>query len=46
MATTDIYGYSAQEKLNKMDINLTQEELARYSRHLNLPEVGQDGQKK
>ncbi len=46
MATTDIYGYSAQEKLNKMDINLTQEELARYSRHLNLPEVGLDGQKK
>jgi len=44
--TTDIYGYSAQEKLNKMDINLTQEELARYSRHLNLPEVGLDGQKK
>jgi len=29
-----------------MDINLTQEELARYSRHLNLPEVGLDGQKK
>jgi adenylyltransferase/sulfurtransferase len=46
MTTTDIYGYSAQEKLNKMDINLTQEELDRYSRHLNLPEVGQDGQKK
>ena len=46
MATIDIYGYSAQEKLNKMDINLTQEELARYSRHLNLPEVGLDGQKK
>ena len=46
MATTDIYGYSAQEKLNKMDINLTQEELDRYSRHLNLPEVGLDGQKK
>ena len=46
MATTDIYGYSAKEKLNKMNINLTQEELDRYSRHLNLPEVGQDGQKK
>tara|TARA_B100001964_G_C13973763_1_gene483090 strand:- start:118 stop:372 length:255 start_codon:yes stop_codon:yes gene_type:complete len=27
-------------------LDLTREELARYSRHLSLPEVGVDGQKK